>query len=146
MRHTFFYYNLNHIKNYFGEYTSLLIKSWIDKNYKLIRAHSKLRFLKRRENQIFPAHLTQYNNKKFLFVHVRSHRKLERVLYNVKKKLLDIEILDLYRTIEYVTIEFSRGRGLARRFQGSRKSKLSTCYKKNRKMIYLNKSCAPYIL
>jgi len=95
-------FNLYFIFNIFGELSAKLLKQWIDANYRVVRAISKLQFLKDcKGNNIVPPHLTHLFYNKIQTFHHRSTRVIESVLHNYKLKVLDIEIFDLYRQIDF---------------------------------------------
>jgi len=115
MRPSYFYssfnsfeFNIKFIQNIFGEHISATLKRWINSNYKLIRATSQVHFLKTcKLNNIIPPHLSHIYNKKFSFNHHKTIKKLERLLYNSKKKILQMEIFDLHRSIDSLNRELT---------------------------------------
>jgi len=103
-----FKFNLKYIYNVFGEQVSATVKRWIDTNYKLIRATSQVNFLKTcKVNDIVPPHLSHIYKIKFHFNHYKTSKKFERLLYNLKKKILQLEIFDLHRLIDWLTKDLS---------------------------------------
>jgi len=100
MRPTFCKFNVNYIHNIFGEHVSGTFKKWIDTNYRLIKATSQVYFLKIcKLNNLVPTHLTNLYKTSVLHKHYKTTQKLERVLYNTQRKILNIEIFDLHRYI-----------------------------------------------
>jgi len=92
--------NINYIYNIFGEHVSGTFKRWIDTNYKLIRATSQVYFLKTcKLNNIVPTHLIHIYKITSTYKHYKTVQKLEKVLYNSQKRILNIEIFDLHRFI-----------------------------------------------
>ena len=86
----------------------LLVKKWIDTNYKLIRSMSKLQFLRYKINvfdikinDCFPLHLECLNNN-IQVSYYKSESKLSKTLYVFKRKLLDIEIFYLRRNNDFL--------------------------------------------
>jgi len=95
----FYHFNLNFIYSHFGEQTSLVLKRWIDLNYRLIRTQSKLRFLLRcKHNNIFPSHLSKFDTDKFHLHDWMAISKLNELLHISKIKILNLEIFDMNRT------------------------------------------------
>jgi len=104
-----FDFNIRFIQNVFREHISATLKRWIDINYKLIKATSQVHFLKTcKLNNIIPSHLSHIYNIKFYSNHYKTTKKLERLLHNSQKKILQIEIFDLHRLIDLLNRELTR--------------------------------------
>jgi len=101
-------YNFNFILDNFGPQCASLLKRWIDIHYKIIRAHSKIQFLKHcKAMKVVPQHITHltkasYNLK---FFHYKANRKLSGLLIDFKSQLIRIEISDLYGYIRFLNKE-----------------------------------------
>jgi len=94
-------FNLNFIRYSFGEHSANALKHWIDMNYRIIRARSKLQFLKHcKMNNLLPSHLSRLFNTRLHIFHHRSVKMAENVLRKCKSRILDIEIFELHRTID----------------------------------------------
>jgi len=101
-------FNLNSVNHLFGDQISLMLKKWIDLNYRLIRSQAKVRFLLLcKYNNIFPTHFSRLNTGFYRLDHHITNVKLERVLHTSKRKILKLEIYDLNRTIEMIIKELS---------------------------------------
>jgi hypothetical protein len=106
MRYRTNMYNLNYIRYLFGNHISLTLKKWIDTNYKIIKITTQLKFLKHcKTNNVYPIHLSSICQKKFNFDRHRSTQKLDKLLHNVRKGILNIEIYELHRYISFLTKE-----------------------------------------
>jgi len=104
----FHIFNFKFVYHSFGEHTSLLLKRWIDLNYRLIRSQVMLRFLLRcKHNRIFPSHLSRFEVHHFHLCNWLSVSRLRSVLHNSKSKILDLEIYDLNRTCKSLKEELS---------------------------------------
>jgi len=90
MRPIFCKLNVNYIYDIFGEHVSGTFKKWIDTNYRLIKATSQVYFLKTcKLNNLVPTHLTHLYKISVLHKHYKTTQKLERVLYNSQRKILN---------------------------------------------------------
>jgi hypothetical protein len=99
-------YNLNYIRYLFGNHTLLALKKRINTNYKIVKTTIQLEFLKHcKTNNVHPTHLSSICQKKFNFNHHRNTYKLDKLLYNVRKGILNIEIYDLHKRISFLTKE-----------------------------------------
>jgi hypothetical protein len=93
-------FNFSFMRHNFGAQITSLLKQWIDANYKLIKAKSKLYFLKScKYNRLTPPHLSNNYERDFHLFHYKAKKKLERILTNFKLNILNIEIFDLHRQI-----------------------------------------------
>jgi len=103
-----FEFNIRFIQSVFGQHVSATLKRWINTNYRLIKATSQVHFLKTcKLNNIVPTHLSHIYNIKFYSNHYKTTKKLERLLCNSQKKILQIEIFDLHRLIDSLHKELS---------------------------------------
>jgi len=95
------FYNGNYISYLFGKKTAYLFKSWLDVNFKLITAQSKILFLNYcKQNQLSSSHLNRFCNVNFQFHHHRSQKKIDGLLYRFRKEALNI--FYLHRHIWYL--------------------------------------------
>jgi len=91
-------YNFKFISNHFGSQGILLLKRWIDTNYRIIKTHSKLYFLKNcKAKNIFSQHASHIMRTFFNIFHYKAFRKLERLILHFKLELIQIETFDLYK-------------------------------------------------
>lgn len=96
----YYIYDFDFIRLHFGNDIFKILKLWIDVNYKLIRAKSKLKFLKHcKFNTIIPPHLKTLSKVSIHIYYQKSVQKIESLLYRFRKSLLNIEIFDLHRLI-----------------------------------------------
>jgi len=103
-----FEFNIRFIQSVFGQHVSATLKRWINTNYRLIKATSQVHFLKTcKLNNVIPSHLSHIYNIKVYSNHYKTTKKLERLLYNSQKKILQIEIFDLHRLIDSLYKELS---------------------------------------
>jgi len=99
-------FNLRKIRVIFGEQLYDDLRTWIDLNYRLIRAESRRQFLLQcKHNNIFPSHLTHINRNRFHLTHYKSISKLEKALHIFRTTLLNTEIFDLNRIMDSITRE-----------------------------------------
>jgi len=76
------------------------VKSWINLNYKYNRFICRIEFLKLcKKFSVFPKHLSNISESKFHFKEFKSKDKLDKLLYNTKHKILNIEIFDLHKQL-----------------------------------------------
>lgn len=95
------HFNLTSLKESFGEYTTSIVKQWIDTNYRIIRTKAKLQFLKHcKTNNVTPSHLSHLFRNKFNFSHYKSISKIGRLIKRVNINILSIEIFDLQRQLD----------------------------------------------
>lgn len=81
-------FNFKFIYHSFGHQTKDYLKQWIDTNYKLIRAKSKLNFLKQcKFFCVFPNHLYNVLSTSFVPYHAKSEKKLESVLFKFRNDM-----------------------------------------------------------
>lgn len=93
-------FNFKFIYHSFGDQTTGHLKQWIDTNYRIVRARSKLNFLKQcKFFCVFPNHMFGVCTTKFILHHFKSEKKLEGLLFKFRNGILNIEIGDLYRLI-----------------------------------------------
>jgi len=109
-------YNFKFIFDHYGSQGTFLLKRWIDTNYKIIRTHSKLQFLRQcKTNNIYPQHILQFTITPLNVFHFKAIRKLEGLFNKFKSELLHIEIFDSYKYLYYLNKElFSLSRSLYR--------------------------------
>jgi len=101
-------FNYEFVKRNFGTEVFGLFKSWIDLNYKSIRIVSRLEFLKQCKNfMLFPTHLSLFSESRFHLVDHKSKHNLSRLLYNTKRKILNIESFDLHRQLQKIKREIA---------------------------------------
>jgi len=105
---TFPVFNPNFVNHLFRDHISVMLKRWIDLNYRLIRSQAKVRFLLLcKYNNIFPTHFSRLNTGFYQLDHHITNVKLERVLHTSKEKILKLEIYELNRTCEMTIKELS---------------------------------------
>jgi len=99
-------YNFNYIAHHYGSQGVLLLKSWIDTNYRVINTYSKLQFLKQcKQENVFPQHISNYTHASYQVFHHKAIRKLKGLTHKFKFELLKIEIFDLYKYIHFLNNE-----------------------------------------
>lgn len=97
------HFNFNFLYNLFGGVITYRLKQWIDLNYQMIKARSKLNFLKHCKSfDVLPNHVAYCCKNKFDLHHFRSIKRLDGLLFRFKKQILNIEIRDLYRLISFL--------------------------------------------
>jgi len=109
--------NVNYyfLRRNFGDEAIALLECWTRLNYKMIQIRSRLEFLKRcRNNSMFPIHLSHISDSKFYFKNYKSKQNISKLLFNTKKKILNIEIYDLHRRLHEIITEIeTSGRKLS---------------------------------
>jgi len=104
----FHIYNFHFISFYFGVHVTSLLKTWIDINYRIVRAYSKLQFLKQcKFKDIHPQHISNVTKTTVNIQNFKAIRKLNGLLHNFKSEILKIEIFDLYKLIRHLNNELS---------------------------------------
>jgi len=80
-----------------------LLKAWIDRNYRVIKAYSQLQFLKHcKLNNVVPTHFIHRSNMSLNIYHHKAIRKLKGLLQHFELELLKIEIFDLHKRIHFL--------------------------------------------
>jgi len=101
-------YNFKFIFDYYGSQGTFFLKKWIDTNYRIIRTHSKLQFLKHcKTNNIYLQHITHILKTSLNIFHYKAIRKLEGLIIKIKSELLQIEIFDTYKYLHSLNNELS---------------------------------------
>jgi len=101
-------YNFDFIRKQFGSQDTYLLKTWIDRNYRIIKAFSQLQFLKQcKLNNVVPIHIVHRNNASLNICHYKAIRKLKGLIQHFEKELLKIEIFDLHKRIHFLNRELT---------------------------------------
>jgi len=101
-------YNFQFISFYFGTHVTMILKTWIDINYRIIRAYSKLQFLKQcKFRKLHPQHISYCIKTPINVQNFKAIRKLNGLLHNFKSGILKIEIFDLHKLIRHLNNELS---------------------------------------
>jgi len=101
-------YNFHYISFHFGLHVTSILKIWIDINYRIIRAYSKIQFLKQcnfRNNH--PQHVSHCLKTPINVHNFKAVRKLNGLLHKFKSEILEIEIFNLYKLIRLSNNELS---------------------------------------
>jgi len=99
----FHIYNFDFIFKHFGSQGTYLLKTWIDNNYRIIKAFSQLQFLKHcKLNNVIPIHIVHHNNLSLNIYHHKAIRRLKRLRQHFEMELLRIEIFVLHKRIHYL--------------------------------------------
>jgi len=101
-------YNFDFILDQFGSQGYYLLKKWIDMNYRIIKAHCKLHFLKHcKTKKVFPQHVSHIIKMSLNILNHKAIRKFEGLVFNFKLELINIEIFDLHKYIYFLNKELS---------------------------------------
>jgi len=104
----FHIFNFNFIYYHYGTQGFSLLKRWIDTNYRIIRTHSKIYFLRQcKTHHIYPQHIVHIAELPIYMFHHKAIRKVEGLMCNIKAELLRIEIFDLYKYLHFLNSELS---------------------------------------
>jgi len=95
-----------------GEQGTSLLKRWIDANYRVVRAYSKLQFLKRcKFTNIHPQYISYCTKTPFNVFHFKAIQKLMAyytILFEIIEfEIIEIEIFDLNKFTHFSNKELS---------------------------------------
>ena len=98
--------NFNFIRYYFGIQIAFLLKRWITVNYKIRKTTLRIKFLRSCKNyNVHPMHLSHLLKFKLQLYHYRSRQKLDKLIDYFKYRIIEIEIFDLYRSLDSLNYE-----------------------------------------
>lgn len=101
--HLYHRFNLKSLRSMFGDKNTRLLKDWLNYNYKVIKIFSHISFLTEcKRRNFYPKHLNLSRLFNIRVTHYIALRRLNKLFDGLQSRLLNIEIFDLYRTVDHL--------------------------------------------